>query len=176
MFEALFILTTIDTGTRIGRFLMQEFMGRLSPSLGKSTSKPGAVIATTVIVAGWTYFILTGSISTIWPMFGIANQLLACTALCIGTTIILREGKKKSYALVTLCPLLFVSTTTITAGVESVRRIFLPLAANPATRTIGIINVVVTCVLLVCVGMVIIGSAIRWWGLARAPRGEALAS
>ena len=176
MFEALFILTTIDTGTRIGRFLMQEFMGRLSPSLGKSTSKPGAIIATTVIVAGWTYFILTGSISTIWPMFGIANQLLACTALCIGTTIILREGKKKTYALVTLGPLLFVSTTTITAGVESVRRIFLPLAMNPETRTIGIVNVVVTCLLLVCVGMVIVGSAIRWWGLARAPRSEALAS
>jgi carbon starvation protein len=174
MFEALFILTTIDTGTRIGRFLMQEFMSRFSPSLGKSTSKPGAIIATTVIVAGWSYFILTGSISTIWPMFGIANQLLACTALCIGTTIILREGKKKVYALVTLGPLLFVSTTTITAGVESVRRIFLPLAANPATRTIGIVNVVITCLLLLCVGMVIVGSAVRWWGLLRAPRNEAL--
>ncbi len=97
-----------------------------------------------------------------------------CTALCIGTTIILREGKKKSYALITLGPLLFVSTTTITAGVESVRLIFLPLAANPATRTIGIVNVVVTCVLLACVAMIIIGSAIRWWGLARAPRTEAL--
>ena len=176
MFEALFILTTIDTGTRIGRFLMQEFMGRLSPSLGKSTSKPGAFIATSIIVAGWSYFILTGSISTIWPMFGIANQLLACTALCIGTTIILREGKKKSYALITLGPLLFVSTTTITAGVESVRRIFLPLTENPATRTIGIVNVIVTCLLLACVGMIIIGSAFRWWGLARAPRTEALAS
>jgi len=177
MFEALFILTTIDTGTRIGRFLMQEFMGRLSPELGKSTSKPGALIATGAIVAGWTYFILTGSISTIWPMFGIANQLLACTALCVGTTIILREGKKKVYAVVTLAPLLFVGTTTITAGVESVRRIFLPLVASPATRTLGIVNVVVTSLLLVCVAMVIVGSAIRWWGLARAPRsGEALAS
>ena len=177
MFEALFILTTIDTGTRIGRFLMQEFMGRLSPELGKSTSKPGAVIATTLIVAGWSYFILTGSISTIWPMFGIANQLLACTALCIGTTIILREGKKKIYALVTLGPLLFVSTTTIAAGVESVRKIFLPLVANPATRTIGVVNVVVTLVLLTCVGMVIVGSALRWWGLARAAKpDEALAS
>ncbi len=176
MFEALFILTTIDTGTRIGRFLMQEFMGRLSPSLGASTSKPGAVLATTIIVAGWSYFILTGSISTIWPMFGIANQLLACTALCIGTTIILREGKKKIYALVTLCPLLFVGTTTIAAGIESVRRIFLPLAAAPATRTIGIVNVMVTCLLLACVAMVIVGSAIRWWGLTRASRGEALAS
>ena len=172
MFEALFILTTIDTGTRIGRFLMQEFMGRVSPELGKSTSKPGAIIATTLIVAGWTYFILTGSISTIWPMFGIANQLLACTALCVGTTIILREGKKKVYALVTLAPLLFVGTTTITAGIESVRRIFLPLMANPATHTLGIVNVTVTILLLVCVALVIVGSAWRWWGIARA-KGEA---
>jgi carbon starvation protein len=170
MFEALFILTTIDTGTRIGRFLMQEFLGRVSPSLGKSTSKPGAVLATSLIVAGWTYFILTGTISTIWPMFGVANQLLACTALCVATTIILRESKKKVYALVTLCPLLFVGTTTITAGVQSVRLIFLPLTDNPATRTIGLVNVVITCVLLVCVSMVIVGSAIRWWALARAPR------
>jgi carbon starvation protein len=170
MFEALFILTTIDTGTRIGRFLMQEFMGRLSPDLGKSTSKAGAVIATTIIVAGWSYFILTGNISTIWPMFGIANQLLACTALCVGTTIILREGKKKSYALVTLGPLAFVGTTTMAAGFQSVRGIFLPLVANPATRTLGIVNVVVTSVLLVCVTMVIVGSAWRWWGLARAPK------
>ncbi len=172
MFEALFILTTIDTGTRIGRFLMQEFMGRLSPELGKSTSKPGAFIATTVIVAGWSYFILTGNISTIWPMFGIANQLLACTALCVGTTIILREGKRKIYALVTLGPLLFVGTTTITAGIQSVRIIFLPLMANEATATLGLVNVVVTLILLVCVTMVIVGSAWRWWGLARATKAE----
>ena len=106
MFEALFILTTIDTGTRIGRFLMQEFMGRaLARRSASRRASPGAVIATTLIVAGWSYFILTGNISTIWPMFGIANQLLACTALCVGTTIILREGKKKTYALVTLGPL-----------------------------------------------------------------------
>ena len=174
MFEALFILTTIDTGTRIGRFLMQEFMGRLSPELGKSTSKPGAIIATTIIVAGWSYFILTGNISTIWPMFGIANQLLACTALCVGTTIILREGKKKIYALVTLGPLLFVGTTTITAGIQSIRIIFLPLMANEATATLGLVNVTVTLILLVCVTMVIVGSAWRWWGLARAPKVETI--
>jgi carbon starvation protein len=172
MFEALFILTTIDTGTRIGRFLMQEFMGRISPELGKSTSRTGAFIATGLIVAGWSYFILTGSISTIWPMFGIANQLLACTALCIGTTIVLREAKKKSYAVITLVPLAFVGTTTIAAGIQSVQRIFLPMLDNPATYTTGIVNVVVTSLLLVCVTLVIVGSAIRWWGLARAPRKE----
>jgi carbon starvation protein len=176
MFEALFILTTIDTGTRIGRFLMQEFMGRFSPELGRSTSRTGGLVATLLVVSGWTYFILTGSISTIWPMFGIANQLLACTALCVATTILLREAKKKVYALVTLAPLLFVGTTTITAGVESIRRIFLPMTAVAATRTTGVVNVAVTSLLLVCVTLVIVGSAVRWWGLARAPKGEALAS
>jgi carbon starvation protein len=176
MFEALFILTTIDTGTRIGRFLMQEFMGRLSPELGKSTSRTGAFVSTSIIVGGWSYFILTGSISTIWPMFGIANQLLACTALCVGTTIILREGKKKSYALITLGPLLFVGTTTITAGVESVRRIFVPMIANPSTHVTGVVNVGVTSILLVCVTLVIVGSAVRWWGLAKQPRAEETAA
>ncbi|MBC7018118.1 hypothetical protein, partial [Salmonella enterica] len=91
--------------------------------------------------------------------------------------IILREGKKKGYALVTLGPLAFVGTTTIAAGVQSVRGIFLPLMNNPATRMLGVVNVVVTSVLLVCVAMVILGSAWRWWGLARAPKpAEILAS
>ncbi len=170
MFEALFILTTIDTGTRIGRFLVQEFVGRFSPEMGKSTSKVGGVVATFIVVAGWEYFILTGSIQTIWPMFGIANQLLACAALCVGTTIILREAKKKYYAFITLAPLAFVGTTTLAAGVESVRRIFLPMTANPETSTTGWVNVVVTVLLLGCVSMVIVGSAMRWWGLARAPK------
>ncbi|MEZ4259230.1 MAG: carbon starvation protein A [Polyangiaceae bacterium] len=176
MFEALFILTTIDTGTRIGRFLMQEFIGRVSPELGKSTSRAGAFIATGLIVAGWTYFILTGNISTIWPMFGIANQLLACTALCVATTIILREGRRRVYALITLGPLLFVGTTTIAAGVQSSIGIYWPMMARPETYTVGLVNLAVTLLLLACVGMVIVGSAIRWVALARAERpGEALA-
>ncbi len=178
MFEALFILTTIDTGTRIGRFLMQEMIGRVSPELGKSTSITGGFVATFVIVAGWAYFILTGNISTIWPMFGIANQLLACTALCVGTTILLREAKKKSYALVTFAPLVFVGTTTLSAGVESIRHLFWPMVAKEATRTTGMVNVIVTTLLLVCITLVIVGSMARWWGLLRAPRPneEAVAS
>ena len=175
MFEALFILTTIDTGTRIGRFLMQEFMGRMSPELGKSTSRTGAFVATGIIVGGWSYFILTGNISTIWPMFGIANQLLACTALAIATTILLREARRKIHALITLLPLAFVGTTTIAAGVESVRHLFLPMMEKPATYTTGLVNVLVTLLLLACVLMVIVGSAVRWLKLARAPREEATA-
>ncbi len=162
MFEALFVLTTIDTGTRIGRFLMQEFLGRLSPELGKSTSKRGGILATALIVGGWSYFILTGNISTIWPMFGIANQLLACTALCVATTILLREAPKRAYAWITLGPLAFVGTTTITAGIQSIRLIFLPMLAKEATRTTGLVNTLVVTLLLTCVILVVVGSARRW--------------
>ncbi len=170
MFEALFVLTTIDTGTRIGRFLMQEMLGRISPKLGESTSRTGALLATSAIVGGWAYFILTGNISTIWPMFGIANQLLACTALCVATTILLRESKKRRYALVTAAPLVFVGITTITAGVESIRRIFWPMLDKSATHAAGLINVGVTMLLLVCIVLVMTGSAARWWRLVRLPR------
>jgi carbon starvation protein len=167
MFEALFILTTIDTGTRIGRFLMQEFLGRFSPELGKSNSHVGAFLATGLIVAGWTYFILTGNISTIWPMFGIANQLLACAALCVGTTIILRESSKKSYAWVTLGPLCFVATTTITAGVQSLFTIYYPMSQVEGTRITGLVNLVVVSVLLCGVVFIIVGSVTRWLALLK---------
>jgi carbon starvation protein len=169
MFEALFILTTIDTGTRIGRFLMQEFLGRLSPELGRSASPLGGAVASALIVGGWTYFILTGSISTIWPMFGIANQLLACAALAVGTTIILRESRERKYALVTLLPLCFVATTTITAGVQSVMRIYYPMAQNQATRVTGMVNLLVTCCLLLGITFVIAGCARLWLSLLRVP-------
>jgi carbon starvation protein len=168
MFEALFILTTIDTGTRIGRFLTQEFIQRRFPELGRSTSKPGAILATAVVVGGWCYFILTGSIQTIWPMFGVANQLLACTALAVATTILLREAKKRRYALVTALPLVFVGTTTITAAVQSIRILYLPMMNAPATRTRGLVNASVTAILLVCVLMILAGSAARWMHLFRA--------
>jgi carbon starvation protein len=83
MFEALFILTTIDTGTRVGRFLLQEFFGRRWKKFGDTSWAPGAALSSGLLVVGWSYFILTGSIATIWPMFGIANQLLASVALAV---------------------------------------------------------------------------------------------
>jgi carbon starvation protein len=169
MFEALFILTTIDTGTRIGRFLMQEFLGRFSAELGRSTSKAGGIVASGLIVAGWTYFILTGNISTIWPMFGVANQLLACAALCVGTTVILREAPKKKYALVTLLPLCFVGTTTVTAGIQSLIQIYYPMAQAEATRVTGLVNLIVVSMLLVGVAFIIVGSGRRWLALAKLP-------
>jgi carbon starvation protein len=176
MFEALFILTTIDTGTRIGRFLMQEFLGRFRASFGRVDNHGASFAATAMIVAGFTYFILTGNISTIWPMFGIANQLLACAALCVGTTIILRESSEKRYALITLLPLAFLSVTTFTAGVESIRTIYIPMASQSATRVTGLVNVIVTSFLLAGVTVIIAGSARRWLRSIRTEPSPPLAS
>jgi carbon starvation protein len=172
MFEALFILTTIDTGTRIGRFLLQEFFARASPELGKSTSRTGAIVSTGLIVGGWSWLIRTGSIQTIWPMFGIANQLLACAALCVATTILLRESKKRIYALCTVLPLLFVGTTTLTAGVESIAILYLPMIRDAATHTIGVVNAIVTAILLTCIVLIVIGSALRWVAMLRVAKIE----
>jgi carbon starvation protein len=162
MFEALFVLTTIDTGTRIGRFLVQELVGRAIPKFGQTAWLPGALLSTLLIVGGWSYFILTGSIATIWPMFGVANQLLASTALCVGTTVILREARDKRHALVTLVPLAFVGTTTLTAGVMAITTLYVPMLNRPETATVGKVNLLVTATLLVCVALVIVGSVRRW--------------
>ena len=107
MFEALFILTTIDTGTRVGRFMVQEFLGAIWKPLERTDWMPGTILSTGLVVIAWSYFILTGSIAQIWPMFGIANQLLASVALCVGTTVIINAGRAR-YAWVTLVPLAFV--------------------------------------------------------------------
>ena len=99
MFEALFILTTIDTGTRIARFLLQETLGKVHPKFERTDWLPGAVLATAVVTAGWGVLIWTGSIDTIWPMFGIANQMLAVIALSVVTTLLINTGRGR-YALV----------------------------------------------------------------------------
>ena len=163
MFEALFILTTIDTGTRVARFLVQEFLGQFYAPMARQEWIPGAVFSTLLVVVGWAYFIWTGNISTIWPMFGIANQLLAAVALAVATTIIINEGKAR-YVWVTLVPLAFVSITTLTAGVLSVRDNFWPMAIGPdaTQRFEGWINTSLTIVMMGCV-LVILTNAIWKW-------------
>jgi len=163
MFEALFILTTIDAGTRVARFLVGEFLGRAYAPFARHDWMPGAMTSTFLVVAAWAYFIWAGSISTIWPMFGIANQLLASVALAVGTTVIINAGRAR-YAWVTILPLSFVSVTTLTAGAMSVRDSFYPMAIGPdLTRHFqGYLNSVVTIVMMVCV-LVILSSAILRW-------------
>jgi carbon starvation protein len=116
MFEALFILTTIDAGTRIGRFLLQEVAGKVHPKLGRPGWWPGAILSTILIVLGWTWFMNSDNFSTIWKMFGIANQMLAVIALTIVTVCIVNEGKGR-YAWVTVVPMAVVMTTTFSAAV-----------------------------------------------------------
>jgi carbon starvation protein len=118
MFEALFILTTIDTGTRIGRFLLQEVMGKLfGGPWGKTDFWPGAILSTLLIVAGWAYFINANSMAAIWPMFGVANQMLAVIALAIVSVYLANSGKSR-YLWVTALPLAVVMITTSTAAVQ----------------------------------------------------------
>ena len=124
---------------------------------------PGTILSSVLVVAGWSYFIFTGSISTIWPMFGISNQLLAAIALCVGTTFIINMGRAK-YALVTLLPLSFVSSTTLTAGYRSIMDNFLPLArsSNPGDGFQGILNVALTVIMMACLIIVLVESMNKW--------------
>jgi carbon starvation protein len=168
MFEALFILTTIDTGTRVARFLVQEFLGQFYAPMARQEWIPGSVVSTLLVVTCWSYFIWTGSISTIWPMFGIANQLLASVALAVGTTIIINQGKAR-YAWVTLMPMSFVSVSTLTAGAMSVRDNFWPLAigANPATHFMGYVDTFLTVIMMVCVVIILTNAVWRWMQVLR---------
>ena len=172
MFEALFILTVIDAGTRVARFLVGEFLGRAYKPMSRPNWIPGAAVTTVTVILAWSYFIWTGNISTIWPMFGVANQLLAAVALSVGTTIIINLGKAR-YAWVTLVPLCFLSVTTLTAGYLNVRTNFWPMATGPnlALHTQGLINSLLTVILMVLV-VVVLGTALRKWiivGRAGAP-------
>ncbi len=161
MFEALFILTTIDTGTRVARFIMQELFGKIYKPLARTDWWPGAISTSLLVVAGWAYFISTGTISTIWPMFGIANQLLASIALCVGTTVIINSGRAR-YAWVTILPLSFVATTTIFAGIKSIIDNFLPMAQKPGMAFQGYLNAALTIIMIASVLIILADSLRRW--------------
>ena len=162
MFEALFILTTIDAGTRIARFLVQEFVGRFWKPFERPDWLPGSLIATTFVVFSWAYFIYAGSISTIWPMFGTANQLLAVVALSVATSAIINAGKQR-YAWVTFIPMVFVAVTTLSAGVLNILDNFIPLMSNPQTSTQGYVNSILTVIMVVCAVAILIEASKKWY-------------
>jgi carbon starvation protein len=187
MFEALFILTTVDTGTRVGRFMFQELAGQVWRPLGRTSWYPSTVLASGLIVAGWGYFLVQGvldplgGINSLWPLFGISNQLLAAVALCVGTTIIIKSGKAR-YAWVTLLPLAWLLAATLTAGWQKVfaadpRLGFLAHAESVAAQlSAGTIDpglagrlifndrldAVVTAVFMIVTVLVLIASAREW--------------
>ena len=126
MFEALFILTTIDAGTRVARFILQEMIAPICKPLGRGTWMPGVIITSFVVSFAWYLLLRGGTISTIWPMFGIANQLLSVIALAIGTTLIMIRSAKRVYALTTFIPFAYMAVTVLTSGVQYTQMMLAP--------------------------------------------------
>jgi len=185
LFEAVFILTTIDAGTRVGRFMLQELLGFIYKPLGRTSWYPSIIISSALVVIFWGYFLYQGvidplgGINTLWPLFGIANQLLAAVALCVATTIIVKMGKLK-HAWVTIVPLVWLGAATLTAGYQKVWSPdptlgFLSHAAQIAasnnpnkTRIIfnDQIDAALTIFFMAVVLVVIVASAREWWMVA----------
>lgn len=157
MFEALFILTTIDAGTRVARYILQDIIGTYLYAPMKRTSWwPGVLITSAIVSYCWGYLLYSGDVATIWPLFGVANQLLSVVALALGTTIILKIAVKKAYAWIAIAPLLFLSATVITAGVMNTQIYF------KRGDVLGNTNGTISIVLIILVVVTLIDSVRKW--------------
>jgi carbon starvation protein len=164
LFEALFILTTVDTFTRIGRFLVQEMVGALYAPFKRTDWWPGYLAASAAVVAAWGGLIYSGSIATIWPVFGISNQLLATLAFSIGTTVLIKMRKARSSP-ITMVPMVFMAFTTLDASYELVRR-FLRLAVEqPREAFTYRLDAGMVIIMAALAFVILIDSAIKWWQL-----------
>ena len=153
MFEAVFILTAVDAGTRVGRFFLQEMMGKVWPKFADKGWWPGIIITSVIFTGAWGYLVYSGDIGSIWPLFGICNQLLASVTLLIGTTVILRMNKTQ-YAWITGVPGVFMTIITFWAGIWLVVNQYLPAGQY----LLAVLSVLVMFLML----FVIVGTVRRW--------------
>jgi len=158
MFEAVFILTAVDTGTRVGRYMLQEMLAKVVPKFGERGWKPGIAITSFLFTFAWGYLVYTGDITTIWPLFGMSNQLLATSGLIIGTTMLIRLGKAK-YAWVTAFPGVFMIPVTMTAGYQNITKNYLPKGLT--------LLAVLSVVLMVLMAIVFVSAFLKWYELLR---------
>lgn len=163
MFEALFILTTIDAGTRVARFILQEMLAPIYKPFGKGTWLPGVLGTSFAVSYAWYYLLKGGTISTIWPMFGIANQLLGVIALAIGTTLIMKKSAKRIYALTTFVPFCFMAITVFTAGVQ--------FTSTMITQA-DMVKAGLTIVMMLLSVIVSLDCAIKWVRILSSPKPE----
>jgi carbon starvation protein len=187
LFEALFILTIIDAGTRVGRFMLQDLLGHIYKPLGRISWTPGMLVTSALITAAWGYFLYQGvvdplgGINSLWPLFGISNQLLSAVALCVATTILIKMHRLR-YAWITVAPLGWLMVVTFTAGWQKIfspepRIGFLAHAAVLDRTAAGAriafnerLDAVVCAVFLILVLIVAADSVRVWYGLLRGTR------
>jgi carbon starvation protein len=162
VFEALFILTTIDTGTRVARYLIQEMAGRVYAPFRRMNWWPGVMVSSSLVVGAWAYLIGTGSISTIWPMFGAANQLLGTLALCIGTTVLIKMWKSH-YLWVTAAPMLFVGAITLTGSYEMFGMFLTKAAMLPAGEAFALYLDAALVAVVAILGLIVLSDSMKQW-------------
>ncbi|MCY8987311.1 carbon starvation protein CstA [Bacillus atrophaeus] len=158
MFEAVFILTAIDAGTRVARYLIQDFFGEVYKPLKKTDWLPGSVFASALACLMWGYLLYSGDIGSIWALFGVSNQLMASVGLIIGATIVLKIADKRRYILTCLIPLAYLYVTVNYAGYWMVRYVYL----NPEAAGYSVLNGALSIIMLL-LGLVIIIAAMKKW-------------
>ena len=167
MFEALFILTTIDAGTRVARYIAQDLLGMIYSPIKENKSVGLTVLLSAAVSFAWGYLIYGGDIKTIWPVFGVANQTIGALALAIGTTMILQRSKKKIYALTTFLPMTFLFITVLNAGITNVFNVYLPQKQ--------IVPAVLVITLMILAIIIMVSSVIKWISILSKSRKAELA-
>ncbi|MGG1676259.1 carbon starvation protein CstA [Neobacillus sp. NRS-1170] len=158
MFEAVFILTAIDSGTRVARYLIQDFFGEFYKPLKKTDWLPGSILASALACFMWGYLLFSGDIGSVWALFGVSNQLMASIGLIVGATVILKIADKRRYMLTCLVPLSYLFVTVNYAGYWMVKNVYLNTAATGYSVLNGILSII-----MLILGMVIMVSAIKKW-------------